>query len=282
MLYHAGVPWLGYVKNKCKRLLVPYFVYGFAWAALFSIGGVWFSCAATTGGHLPDMAIWKPFVSVLLSNGWPDGVGFRVINALWFLPCFFIVEIIYYWVDRMIPDKYWQIFILPVCFTLDKLLSPFDILWSINLVPRYLIYFIVGRMFFYKRQMQSNLLVKIALVITMFFLLAKPDIIKSIAILLGLGQWTGLFKGLCGIVGCAILSQILPLRILSITGRYTIGILVTHKIFILGMQVIPFQIKSEIQIVVIAIIVTIISWIGSLFATAVLRRWCKWTLGEFI
>ncbi|MGN0854427.1 MAG: acyltransferase family protein [Kiritimatiellia bacterium] len=136
ILWRTGESFGDFAMRKAKRLLVPYFVFGFAWALLFVFLSRYFPYF-----NSGELTFWQPFLSVLLADGWPEGIGFRVINALWFLPCLFLVEIFYYWIARFIPNTRRQLALLPVCFALDGLISKPDIFWGLNLVPRFLIFF---------------------------------------------------------------------------------------------------------------------------------------------
>ena len=281
MLWHPRSGFLEFLRRKVKRLLVPYFVFGFVWALMFAILGNRFCAMATTDTQACTLTFWKPFVSVLLADGWPDGVGFRVINVLWFLPCLFLVEIIYFWIDRIMPNKYWQIVLLPVCFSINGFVFKPDIFWCLNLVPRFIACFILGRVMFCNEQIKIARVVKILSAILLFILVCHPRLISQISTVFGLGQWSDFTRGMLGVAACAALAQALPSGMLGVVGRSTIGILVTHKVFVMLMQLTRIHIQSEyalwsVMLVGNAAIVSL-----SLLSTIGLRRWCPYVLGEF-
>lgn len=75
-----------FVKNRAKRLLLPYFIYSVVtWA-------IW--AAFTYVTHRPCDDFFAPLLQTFIAQG---SGGFLVHNvALWFIPCLFFVELIYY------------------------------------------------------------------------------------------------------------------------------------------------------------------------------------------
>lgn len=278
ILWRSGLLFADFAIRKAKRLLVPYFVFGLAWALLFVFLYRYFPCFNSS-----EMVFWKPFISVLLANGWPDGIGFRVINALWFLPCLFLVEICYYWIDRFIPKTDYQIVLLPVCFALDRLISKPDIFWSLNLVPRFLLFFILGRVFL---KMDSCRNIKnIPKFVMLVFLMAAScyvPIVTKLSSFAGVSQWSDVIRSFCGVLASMLVAQLISLKFLAVVGKYTIGILVTHKAFILILQLVKIRIEHPVTALLIACAWSLVVCIISLIAARILQRYCKWTLGEYI
>lgn len=280
LLWRSGDMFGSFLKRKARRLLVPYFVFGIAWALLFAAIGDRFSMMVVTDAQTDSIAFWHPFVAVLRADGWPNGMGFRVINALWFLPCLFLVEVCYYWLDRALPCKYWQLLLLPVCFALNQLLSKPDVFWSFNLVPRFLIFFIIGRTFVGLKGVRINKIVALVIASGLFTLVCQPYVVKSLCTLIGFWGWFDILRGLCGIIACAMLAYALPIKMLAVFGCSTIGVLVTHKAFIMVFQLLHLQITSTYMAMTTVAAVSVVVSITSFVATSVLRRWFKWSLGE--
>lgn len=88
-----------FVGAKARRLLVPYLVWGLVSALAYLVLSGWSGLATEGAGHgfyvgLQDSSSWwKPLVSLLHAGGWPSGEGFRCNGVLWFLPCFFVVQL---------------------------------------------------------------------------------------------------------------------------------------------------------------------------------------------
>lgn len=75
-----------FLKKRSKRLLVPYFIYAIGsyllWAGLKYVS------------HEPWEVILKPIPQILIAQG--SGRFMTFNSALWFVPCLFVVEIIYF------------------------------------------------------------------------------------------------------------------------------------------------------------------------------------------
>ena len=77
-----------FVIHRLKSLMLPY--------AMFSVV-TWLIWAAFNYISHAEVDYWSPLLQTLLAQG---SGGFLVHNVpLWFVPCLFIIEIIYYWID---------------------------------------------------------------------------------------------------------------------------------------------------------------------------------------
>ncbi len=84
---------VGFVKHRAKTLMLPY--------AIFSIVTWAFWVAFSLITHEDVDSYWMPFLQTLFAQG--SGL-FLVHNPpLWFIPCLFTVELIYYWIEAL-PD----------------------------------------------------------------------------------------------------------------------------------------------------------------------------------
>lgn len=280
LLWRPGLRFRDFLPHKAKRLLVPYFIFGFAWALLFAFFANRFGMLATADTQTVTLPFWKPFASVLLADGWPEGIGFRVINALWFLPCLFLVETIYFWIDRIIPVKYWQLALLPVCFALNSLIFKPDIFWSFNLVPRFLACFIVGRTLCGMKGLKVNRFLALVAAAGLSFIVLQPHVVKSILKFAGMAEWSDFVRGMCGVFACAMLAHAIRSRLFVLFGCATMGVLVTHKAFIMGVQIFHFQFENPISTLSFLFGITVLVSVSSYFATYIIRKWCGWSLGE--
>lgn len=88
MLYRKEkyTSFIDFLKKRSKRLLVPYFIYAIGsyvlWAGLKYLS------------HEPWEIILKPLPQILIAQG--SGRFMMFNSALWFIPCLFVVEILYY------------------------------------------------------------------------------------------------------------------------------------------------------------------------------------------
>ena len=84
-----------WVGHKAKRFLLPYLVYSFvtfAWWAWVEV-----PLSGTLGGA--GKTIFDSFIQIFLAQG---SQGFMTHNlALWLIPCLFVAEVIYYFVNKL-------------------------------------------------------------------------------------------------------------------------------------------------------------------------------------
>ena len=82
-----------FVVRKVKSLLVPYVIYSvITWV-------IWVAYVSLTRQQVDS--IWAPLLETVLARG---SEGYLIHNApLWFVPCLFVVELIYYWISKL-PD----------------------------------------------------------------------------------------------------------------------------------------------------------------------------------
>ena len=178
------------------------------------------------------------------------------------------------------PNKYWQLCFLPVCYALNNMLFKPDIFWGMNLVPRFMACFIIGRVLFDRKKVRMNALLMLLIAVLLLYLVISPRVVGYIAAAVGFEQWKDLLRGLCGLVACAAVAQAVPLKALSVAGRSTMGILVTHKAFVMAVQLVPFHVHSRILAVILVMGETAFALTGALVLTVSLRRICPWIIGE--
>ena len=148
-----------FFRKKFFRLMVPYYVWGFASAILFilmgqSVSGE-VSAASSTAAFSGKTLVgkwWVPLVSVVHAGGWPNGKGFCFNGVLWFLPVLFVAEISWYWIAKVIKERHGMafcVFALSSVFLLYEnpliygLRMPYGITW----VPKYFPYLVLGYWF---------------------------------------------------------------------------------------------------------------------------------------
>ena len=84
---------LDFLKHRAKTLLLPY--------AMFSVITWAFWAIFSYVSHSKVDSYWMPLLQTVLAQG---SGRFLVHNVpLWFVPCLFVIEIIYYWLDKL-PD----------------------------------------------------------------------------------------------------------------------------------------------------------------------------------
>lgn len=140
-----------FVLQKFRRLMVPYFVWGFGSAAVFvaasGFADVLFK--GVTNGPYAGLCLegtwWQPFVSILHAGGWPEGRGFICNGVLWFLPCMFCVLLTQSLRFKVQGLKFLSVVLCFVFAGVVNLQGWRNWPWCIDRVPYYLGFFLVGR-----------------------------------------------------------------------------------------------------------------------------------------
>lgn len=79
-----------FIKHRAKSLLLPFAMFSVITWLFWAL----FNVATHTGAD-----VWPPLLQTVLAQG---SGGFLVHNVpLWFLPCLFVVEVLYYLIDQM-------------------------------------------------------------------------------------------------------------------------------------------------------------------------------------
>ena len=94
---------IDFVKHRFKSLLVPY--------VMFSVvtWGIWALYNLVLN---VEVNYWAPLLQTILAQG---SGGFLVHNVpLWFVPCLFVIEMLYYWLDKL-HNQGAILFVLVLC-----------------------------------------------------------------------------------------------------------------------------------------------------------------------
>ena len=278
MLWRGKRDFRLFIVKKSFRLLVPYLIFGLFWAILY----VLFS-QIISGKADGSTTIWKPLASVLLCNGWPKGEGWRVVNALWFLPCMFLTSITYWFIDRVLPKFWWQVVVLLVLNGFEH--RAVDLLpWAAERVPRMLIFMLIGRWTGNIFNVQSRYLCFI-LSFLIYAVSSYRPIVQYLCNWGGLGAWRFVVQSFLPIIASGFLARsIANSRFLEALGKYSLVILSLHKLPILLLQALPpvmTVIYGNVAWPVSLVCVSTISVGLSLFGALLLHKYCPIVIGEW-
>lgn len=132
-----------FLCKRGKRLLVP--------LALYSIvtWGIWVGYNKFFGNSID---IWSPLFQTVIAQG--SGEYFKHNSPLWFIPCLFAIEIMYYFIAKLNREM-----IIPICFAISgisMLLEHFyglDYLlllpWNLDAAMMALPFYAIGNLFAY-------------------------------------------------------------------------------------------------------------------------------------
>ena len=241
----TGVVWtrkssfVEFVCGKVRRLLVPYFVFGGVWALLFLLFARRF---APSYASVDSFAWWQTFASVLLCNGYPDGLGRRVVNALWFLPSMFGVSVAYYLIDRLLPSRDRQFLLLLPLFALWHILFCRTLPWDVNRIPCFMVFVILGRWLIPREPIRwtaNHCLVGVGASLALYAIAGCHAPIRECFSRMGVGAWWFVFVTMLLVFASAVMAQSVRWNTLGVVGRASLGILVLHKFPILAIQAVP-------------------------------------------
>ena len=277
LLWRGGINFRMFVSKKAFRLLVPYIVFGLFWAMLYVL------LSHVIGGAESGSTIaWSPFASVLLCNGWPQGEGWRVINALWFLPCMFLTSICYWLIDKTMPKFWQQVVVLLVLNGLEHhsvVLLP----WAAERIPRMLIFVIIGRWVGKIFDVSSRRLC-LALSVALYTISSFRPIVSFLCDWFGLGAWRFVVQSFLAIAASGFLSRaISQSRFLEYLGKSSLVILCLHKLPILLIQAIPpvmALLYGSFAWPASLVLVSVMTAVLSLQGAYILRRLCPAVIGE--
>jgi len=302
----AGMMWTGkeqpfgsFVRKKFMRLMVPYYIFGLASIALYAVfaGSVVETMRSTETDHYAHIGAtswWTMPIALLHGGGWP-GDGFRANSVLWFLPCLFSSELIYYWVNKAFDKKLHQLWLLPVLIIAMygmRLYPGWPLPMGLSRAPEFLFFMIAGRFLVPTRvsdAVKPHLIASILL--TVMVLVGYGMLVKCVGGVWAWHSgvsWLGFFclVSVFGILMSIAVASVARVSALSWLGMYSIGIMLMHKPLLMAVQlkVKPvfscFAGESAVVALVAAVGLTIgIAAVCSVVAVG-LRRWLPWALGD--
>lgn len=245
-----------YVWRKFKTLMIPYFVFAaFSYVFYVLIGYNYVKNATGTSEEFLRYAI-----GIFYAPATKYFLGFNM--PIWFLPCLFSGEIIFFLMVRYLK-KYLLVFSL-LLFTLGILVKEFlwfRLPWSVDVALFAVLFICIGYLLrkydiINKFINQTNFTVKVVVIITsllftlilMYFNSREGSI--SVYLLRFNNYFLFIANALCGTIFILTLSIVLPaLRIFNFYGRNTIILLGLHlNLFSIlkGGQVFVFKIPLSV------------------------------------
>lgn len=236
------------IIKKGKSLLIPYFSFALLTYLFWLIIG---SKIDPDDGAVDKLI---PFFGIFYGNGIDPWLMFNA--PLWFLPCLFIVEVIYFFLKKFSTnDKtlFLYLVIMSVIGYLDSILMPFRLPWSIDVSLTAVVFFGIGNLLKKHNLFLDVLIPYKSKVILIFFLCLILNIL--ITFINGsvdmnnikLNNYFYFYIGaLSGIIPYLVLSyKVQNLKFLDFLGRNTLIIMclhilalkITKGIFVLGFNI---------------------------------------------
>lgn len=127
-----------FVSRKVKSMLTPYFIFSIL-TYLY-----WVIIERNIRGE--NISIIKPFINIFTAQGGSDNYVFNVV--MWFLPCLFVTEIIYYFINKN-SNKRIIIMILFLSSVTGYLISQYvsiSLPWTLDIMFTSLVFYGIGNL----------------------------------------------------------------------------------------------------------------------------------------
>lgn len=215
------------VIHRAKTLLIPYLL----WASILFL--FWLFLGRNFGkSSTLDLSPWNNFLGIFYAQGGQQYMDWGI--PLWFLPCIFMVFVIYGWLWRIMSARFMDsaILFLGLLGLLWAKFVDISLPWSIDIAMVALIFYRLGHLLRTPLAALSikNTITILAIMlgihlIAFYFNPEKIDMYRSIY---G-NPMLFLLSGAAGSMAYLLLFKLLPeLRIFTYFGRHSIVILATH------------------------------------------------------
>ncbi|ESS74094.1 acyltransferase [Methyloglobulus morosus KoM1] len=258
-----------YLRKKLNTLLVPYFCF-----AIFSYL-FWFFVVRNFSISGKSLAVnsLKPLIGILYavgSDSWRD-----ILNpALWFLPCLFVVEVIFYF----IKNKYFLLIFAVLGYFVAY--SSFRLPWSVDVAQTAIIFYGIG--YFYKDRWCTYKNLPFLLVLHLVFCFTNGRVDMNNMIYGNIFNFY--IAAYSGILFWLIISKILGRnKICEYIGSNAIifiGLIGTTWFVIRGGVYIISGVKLESLSVSSSIIASLLQIVLTIPAIFIINRWMPFILGK--
>lgn len=277
---------LKFLKKKSVTFLIPYFVFSILFLIIYLVLG---SSVAETLNKQINFSLSNLFLGILYATG--DKLPQNA--PLWFLPCLFVVEVLYFLISKFCKNN--KVLLTFICVSLCFLFLyiKFPLFpWSLNSAFIMLLYFHLGNLKIpiLKNNMNNKIFVAVLLIFG-FLLQFQNKINISVMTNYYGNQLIFLSSSVLTIMGYYLLFKSLSLAgnwisKLSSIGKNTLGILIFHKLF-----VILFQTKmglitnllnngNVIISLIVALIATIVTILICSAITIFINKYFSFLLGN--
>lgn len=218
--------------QKFKSIMVPYFVFAFLFLIPYFLLG---SNIASDLNLTLDNNPLKMIFGVFYGNG--HNFYLKQNSPLWFLPCLFVIFIIFYLINKKIKNKK-VIFLISLVFVLighlDYNFAIIRLPWSIDIAFSMYFFFSLGYLlkeFDILNKIKNNYKIIISIVLIGIGIYFSQINTQVSYVINYYGNYLYfMISSIAGIVGYFLLFSLLKnTRVKSLFGKYTLGILIFHK-----------------------------------------------------
>lgn len=291
----SSIKYKDFIFKKFKRIMIPYFVFGFLFLIPFVLFG---NGIGEMLDRESEVNIFKNIFGIFYGNG-HDGF-LRQNSSLWFLPCIFVTQQIFYFVEKICTkyengSKKLLIYSLTAIFMLilgyiSYSIPHIRLPWGIDVAIVLSFFFAIGKIMnlLYNKwkDKKYNILIGIILLIGGYILSAPNTAVACMNHEYG-NYWLFVISAIVTSLGLIFLVQRWNKnKILEYIGNNTIGILIFHKLIIVLFQTKLGIISTNllhgniIIQVVLSLIILAISIASCLIPIIILRKFCPILIGE--
>lgn len=284
----------GFVWQKFKRIMVPYFVFGLLFLVPYFILG---SSVSEDLNINNELSIGKSLLGIIYGNGHDQLL--KQNSALWFLPCLFIMYQIFYFIDYLkkkikknsSAQEYIIFLLLAVLGVTNYSIPHVRLPWGIDIAISLSVFFELGSIIRNIKEKEKkifidNYFVAVILLIIGGIICFVNKEVSCMDYFFG-NYWLFLLSALSTIVAVFILLSKLPrIRFMEEIGKQTMGILIFHKLIVLIFQTklggISTLLKSgnfivQFGLALVALVVTVaVCYIPIIL----INRFCPFLLGN--
>lgn len=279
-----------FLIKKIKQLLVPYFCFGIVSILIYAILGK--LAANSLGRGNIDGNILMNVLGLLYGSAKTGHLKYNL--PLWFLPCLFSTNIIFYFAIKILKENK-IIILVPICAVFGYVINyhtnisclPYGLDTAITM----LVFFSLGFLFFKSLEKAK------AIYNNKFLLIGLAIITLAVGMLVGLKNgrvrysadvynnillfYISSILSIIGYIGISVIIN--KCKFLEYIGQKTLAILVMHKMPILFFQIaIPYTKNALAQNnLIIGIVVAFISILLCLVANIIIEKYLPFLYGKW-
>lgn len=282
-----------FTREKFKRIMVPYFIF----ATLFLVPYYLFGSGTNENLYgQAQNAWWKPILGIIYGNGHENYL--QQNSALWFLPCLFVLELIYYGIEKIKQSKFSQMKekkfygIIMVIFLLigylDYQIEHIRLPWGIDIALVMINFMTLGKLLTIYFNQGKTVHIFVPLICIFIGILGYGLNGEVSCMKHDYGNyWLFIVLAMVSCLGFMLLfSRWKKNEIVEMIGKNTMGILIFHKLFVVVFQTKLGAISTSLKTgnlfiqIMISIVVLLIVTIISLIVTKVVKKTMPFLLGE--
>lgn len=289
-------PFRDFLVAKARHLMVPYYAFGAFSLAVYSLMTAFApGCAGADGAYYAartaDSGFFLHLRTLLLADGAIGGEGFKFNSVLWFLPCYFSTQVVFYALNRLFRGSFAALAVVSAAlFAADRLglCRPLACLpLELAAVPRYLVFVTLGTLVPVApfaagaRPTRPRLVAEAVGALALYFAFALFAPSYHELLFTPAGAFASLPLAVMGTMALLLAAIALPSRLFASLGAASLWIMMLHRFALSALQLklpgvavlyrdAPLAVSLAVSSVILAVTVA-----GCVFARAAATRLLK-------